>query len=214
MVDVGPRVADVRRRIEAAGGDPDRIRLVAMTKGFGAGAVRSAVAAGVRDVGESYAQELLAKAPDVADLDVQWHFAGRLQANKVRSLAPLVALWHSIDRSSVGAEVARRAPGAPVLVQVNVTAEPQKGGCDPADAPTLVAELRERGLVVDGLMTLGPIGPPEGARPGFRRLAALADELGLAERSMGMSGDLEVAVEEGATIVRVGTGLFGPRPGR
>jgi pyridoxal phosphate enzyme (YggS family) len=208
------RVAEVRRRIVSAGGDPSLVRLVAMTKGFGPDAVRAAVAAGVEDVGESYAQELVSKAGEVAGLPVRWHFAGRLQMNKVRVLAPHVALWHSVDRAEVGAEIARRAPGAHVLVQVNVSGEAQKGGCEPAAAGTLVAELRDLGLSVDGLMGLGPIGPPEAARPGFRRLAALADELGLAERSMGMSGDVEVAVGEGATIVRVGTRLFGARPER
>jgi pyridoxal phosphate enzyme (YggS family) len=211
---IGDRVDAIRRRIASAGGDPEAVRLVAMTKGFGADVVRAAVAAGVADIGESYAQELVAKAPDVADLPVRWHFAGRLQTNKVRLLAPLVALWHSVDRSGAGAEIAKRAPGAHVLVQVNVSGEPQKGGCEPAAVAGLVGELRDRGLAVDGLMAIGPLGPPEAARPGFRRLAAMADELGLAERSMGMSDDLEVAVESGATIVRVGTGLFGPRPGR
>lgn len=211
---VASGVEAVRARIAAAGGTPDTVRIVAMVKGFPADAVRAAVAAGVADVGESYAQDLAAKAAELADVDVRWHFAGRLQTNKVRLLAPHVSLWHSVDRPEVGAEVARRAAGAHVLVQVNVSGEPQKGGCDPAAAPTLVAELRERGLAVDGLMAIGPLGPPEAARPGFRRLAGLADELGLGERSMGMSGDIEVAVEEGATIVRVGTGLFGPRPGR
>jgi pyridoxal phosphate enzyme (YggS family) len=211
---VADRVAEVRRRIVSAGGDPSLVRLVAMTKGFGPDAVRAAVAAGVEDVGESYAQELVSKAGEVAGLPVRWHFAGRLQTNKVRVLAPHVALWHSVDRAEVGAEIARRAPRAHVLVQVNVSGEAQKGGCEPAAAGTVVGELRDLGLSVDGLMGLGPIGPPEAARPGFRRLAALADELGLAERSMGMSGDVEVAVQEGATIVRVGTRLFGARPER
>jgi pyridoxal phosphate enzyme (YggS family) len=209
---VADGLAAVRRRIERAGGDPDRVRLVAMTKGFGADAVRAAVAAGLEDIGESYAQELLAKAPE-SPPGVRWHFAGRLQTNKVKALAPHVHLWHSVDRAGLGAEIARRAPGAHVLVQVNVSGEPQKGGCEPGATAALVDELRGRGLVVGGLMAIGPIGEPEAARPGFRRLAGLADELGLAERSMGMSGDLEVAVEEGATIVRVGTGLFGARPG-
>jgi pyridoxal phosphate enzyme (YggS family) len=204
-------VAAVRARIAEAGG-ADRVRLVAVTKGFGPEVVAAAVAAGVDDVAESYAQELLAKA---AVVDVpRWHFVGRLQANKVRALAPTVALWQSVDRPRLVDEVARRAPGASVLVQVDVTGEPSKGGCPPAEAPALVERAAAAGLEPTGLMAVGPLGPPEAARPGFRALAALADRLGLAERSMGMSADLEVAVQEGATMVRVGTALFGPRPPR
>lgn len=201
----------MRARIADAGG-ADRVRLVAVTKGFGPEVVAAAVAAGVDDVAESYAQELVAKA---AVVDVpRWHFVGRLQANKVRALAPTVALWQSVDRPRLVDEVARRAPGASVLVQVDVTGEPSKGGCPPAEAPALVEAAAAAGLEPSGLMAVGPLGPPEAARPGFRALAALADRLGLAERSMGMSADLEVAVQEGATMVRVGTALFGPRPPR
>jgi pyridoxal phosphate enzyme (YggS family) len=207
---VAERVAAVRARIADAGGEG--VTLVAVTKGFEPEVVAAAVAAGIEDVGESYAQELVAKA---AVVDVpRWHFVGRLQANKVRALAPTVALWQSVDRPRLVDEVARRAPGASVLVQVDVTGEPSKGGCPPAEAPALVERAAAAGLEPTGLMAVGPLGPPEAARPGFRALAALADRLGLAERSMGMSADLEVAVQEGATMVRVGTALFGPRPPR
>ena len=205
------RVAAVRARIAAAGGE-GRVRLVAVTKGFGPEVVAAAVAAGVEDVGEAYAQELVAKA---AAVDVpRWHFVGRLQANKVRALAGTVDLWQSVDRPRLVDEVARRAPGARVLVQVDVTGEPSKGGCRPAEVPALVERAADAGLEPQGLMAVGPLGPPEAARPGFRALVGLADRLGLAERSIGMSGDLEVAVQEGATMVRVGTALFGPRPPR
>jgi pyridoxal phosphate enzyme (YggS family) len=208
---VAERVAAVRARIAAAGGE-GRVTLVAVTKGFGPEVVAAAVAAGVDDVGESYAQELLAKA---AAVDApRWHFVGRLQANKVRALAGIVDLWQSVDRARVVDELARRVPGAKVLVQVDVTGEPAKGGCPPAEVPALVERAAGAGLEPRGLMAVGPLGPPEGARPGFRALVALADRLGLAERSIGMSGDLEVAVQEGATVVRVGTALFGPRPPR
>ena len=200
-MDVTAAVAEVRRRI----GD-DTVRIVAATKGFGADAVAAAVAAGVADIGESYAQELRAKAPVPG---AHWHFVGRLQINKVRQVAHLVDLWQSVDRPELGEEIARRAPGAAVLVQVNVSGETQKGGCDPGGAPALVARLQDAGLDVRGLMA---VGDPRDPRPGFRLLAGLADDLGLPERSMGMSGDLEVAVEEGATMVRVGRALFGARP--
>jgi len=208
---VAERVAAVRARIADAGGS-GRVRLVAVTKGFGPEVVAAAVAAGVDDVGESYAQELVAKAAVVDP--PRWHFVGRLQVNKVRALAATVALWQSVDRARLVDELARRAPGAQVLVQVDVSGEPSKGGCPPAEVPALVERAAEAGLEPRGLMAVGPLGPPEAARPGFRALVGLADRLGLAERSIGMSGDLEVAVQEGATMVRVGTALFGPRPPR
>jgi pyridoxal phosphate enzyme (YggS family) len=212
---VARRLAVVRDRIAAAGGDPG-LRVVAVTKGFGPDAIAAAASVGLRDVGENYAQELLAKLPAVPPaarpFAVRVHFIGRLQSNKVRALAPIVDVWQSVDRFSLATPLARHAPGAAVLVQVNVSDEPGKGGCAPTDAPGLVASLRDAGLRVDGLMAVGRTGEAEAARAGFRLLRRLADDLGLAERSMGMTDDLEVAVEEGSTMVRVGAALFGPRP--
>jgi pyridoxal phosphate enzyme (YggS family) len=217
--EVARRIEQVRARIDGAGGG-GRVRLVAVTKGFGVDAVRAALAAGVDDIGENYAQELEQKAaelasggPDVASAaGARWHFIGRVQRNKVRRLAPLVHLWQTVDRRDLGAEIAWRAPGAAVLVQVNAAREPQKAGCDPADVTALVAELRNLELDVRGLMTIGPAGDPSGTRAAFRRVATLAEECGLSEISMGMSDDLELAVECGATMVRIGRGLFGARP--
>jgi pyridoxal phosphate enzyme (YggS family) len=218
------RLAAVRQRIAAAAAAPDRVRLVAVTKGFGVDVARSALAAGLTDLGESYVQELVAKAAEIerasgtgtearAGAVPRWHAIGRLQRNKVRKAAPFVALWHSVDRLSLGAEIARWAPGAAVLVQVNTSGEQAKGGCTPPMAPGLVDGLVDLGLDVQGLMTIAPTGPPEGARPAFHAARGLRDRLGLSELSMGMTGDLEVALSEGATLVRVGSGLFGPRPG-
>ena len=202
----------VRARIVAGGGDPRRVGIVAVTKGFGPDAVVAAVAAGLVDVGENYAQELLAKASAIGDdVTPRWHLIGRLQRNKVRSLAPLVARWDSVDRIELGLEIAKRAPGAAVLIQVNVSDEPQKGGCAPSQVAELHGRLIDAGLRVEGLMAVGATGSAEDARPGFALLRGLADDLDLTVRSMGMSGDLEVAVEEGSTEVRVGTALFGPR---
>ncbi|MFP5316948.1 MAG: YggS family pyridoxal phosphate enzyme [Acidimicrobiia bacterium] len=238
--DVAGRLAALRERIVGAGGSPDDVTIVAVTKGFGAEAVEAALAAGVTDVGESYAQELEAKATEVeaaghgpgsdthgpgrdpgpdahgpeAHGRCRWHFLGRVQRNKVRALAPLVHLWQAVDREAAGREIARRAPGSRVLVQVNVSGEQAKAGCTFDEAPQLVDVLRGLGLDVRGLMAVGPSGEPELARPGFRRLRGLADDLGLDERSMGMTGDLEVAVQEGTTMVRVGRALFGNRPVR
>lgn len=211
---VAANLASVRRRIRGAGGSPDTVTVVAVTKGFGPDAVEAALAAGLRDVGENYAQELDAKAsqlPVATAGRCRWHFLGHVQRNKVRRLAHHVELWQSVDGLEAGDEIGRRAPGAAVLVQVNVSGAVGRNGCRFDDAPALVDDLFARGLHVRGLMAVAPAGPPELARPGFRRLAALADELGLEERSMGMTDDLEIAVQEGATMVRVGRGLFGAR---
>jgi PLP dependent protein len=220
--DVRARLDDVRDRIEAAGGDPDRVCVVAMTKGFGPDAVRASIGAGLADIGENYAQELLTKAVAAdaagpgAGTAVRWHFVGRVQRNKVRGVADLVHLWQSVDRRELADEIAHRAPGAAVLVQLATGVAPKagRGGVTPTAVPDLVAACRGVGLDVRGLMTVAPIGPSDVARDAFRTVRRLADDLGLAERSMGMTGDFELAVAEGATMVRVGTGLFGPRPPR
>ena len=210
---VAARAEVVRQRIADAGGDPERVRLLAVTKGFGPEVAAAAVAAGLVDLGESYAQELVAKAPELADGPVapRWHLIGRLQRNKVRSLAGLVHRWDSVDRLELGREIARRAPGARVLVQVNITDEPQKGGCEPAEVDELVAGLQAEGLAVEGLMGVGRAGDPTATRAGFAALVAAADRLALPERSIGMSGDLEDAVAAGSTMVRIGRDLFGER---
>ena len=210
---IARNVEAVTERIVAAGGDPELVRIVAVTKGFGENVAVAAADAGLRLLGENYAQELRSKHEAVGPR-VEWHFIGRLQRNKVRALAPLVSVFESVDRPALVAEIAKRAPGASVMIQVNISGEPQKGGCDPGDCSTLVRTAREAGLDVVGLMGVGPIGDPEAARPGFVELARLADEVEVVERSMGMTADLEVAVSEGATLVRVGTALFGPRPSR
>lgn len=216
FAEVAANVAAVRRRLAAAGGD--HVRLVAVTKGFGPLEVAAARAAGVADLGENYAQELIAKHEAArAEPDgppPRWHFIGRLQRNKVRALAGLVDVWQSVDRPELAREIAKRAPGATVFVQVNVSGEPQKGGCPFDELEPLVEGARDLGLHVEGVMAVGPTGPPEAAREPFRRLVARADELDLPERSLGMSADLEVAVEAGSTMVRIGRDLFGPRPER
>jgi pyridoxal phosphate enzyme (YggS family) len=193
----------------------DGVEILAVTKGFGPDAIAAAAAAGCRAIGENYAQELVAKAPAARAAGVAVHFIGQLQTNKVRQLAGLVDMWESVDRARLVAELARRAPGARILVQVDTTGEEGKGGCPLPEVPALVRAATDAGLEVAGLMTVGPTeGGPEAARPGFRAVRALVDELGLTTCSMGMSADLDVALEEGTTEIRVGTALFGPRPRR
>lgn len=207
---VAERLAVVHERIRLAGGTD--VTVLPVTKTFGVEACWAAVHAGCTAVGENYAQEVVAKL-GVIDPPFGVHFIGQLQTNKVRMLAPIVTMYETVDRVSLVTELARRAPGARVLVQVAAVAEPGKGGCAPADVPALVVAAGEAGLEVRGLMTVGPtVGGPEAAREGFRAVRALLDRLGLAVCSMGMTHDLEVAVQEGATQVRVGSALFGERP--
>lgn len=208
----------IRARIAAAGGDPSAVRIVAMTKGFDVDACRATVAAGVRDLGENYADELLRKAAALGPAeDVRWHFAGAIQTNKLARLAPYVGLWQTVDSADHAAALARRARGAAVLVQVDLTGAPGRNGCPPEDAVALVGQARDLGLDVRGFMAVGPDpaitpGGHATSRATFAQLRTLAEQAGVTELSMGMSGDLEDAVAEGATMVRIGTALFGPRP--
>jgi hypothetical protein len=211
------RLAAIRHRIGGASPDPGRVTLLAVTKGFGPEAVRTAVAAGLVAVGENYADELVAKAAAVAadpGPAPVWHFLGSIQRNKVARLAPLVTCWQGVGRIEEGRAIARRRPGAQVLVEVDVAGLPGRGGVPPAEVPNLVSALRAEDLDVAGLMAVGAPGTPEGARPGFREVTRLADALDLRVRSMGMTDDLEVALEEGSTMVRLGRALFGDRPPR
>ena len=219
--DVADRLAAVRERVAGAAGRAGRpastVRLVVVTKGVPPPVMQAALDAGATELGENRAQELLAKAPQLRCVSGDtphpgrptWHFIGRLQRNKVAALAPVVDLWQSVYRIALGRAIAGRAPGAAVLAEVNVADDPAKAGVAPDDAPALVDGLRSVGLSVDGLMTIPAAG--RDPRPAFAALATLADRLGLREVSMGMSDDFEVAVEEGATIVRVGRAIFGPR---
>jgi len=197
------------------------VTIVAVTKTHGPDAVRAALGAGLPDVGENRVQEALAKQEECAELPVRWHLIGTLQKNKARHAIGRFALIHSVDREDLAAELSRRAGGAscqPVLIQVNCSAEPQKGGVEPGELRRLLDRCAELpGIEVRGLMTMAALADdPETQRPVFRRLRELRDEtatagLQLPELSMGMSGDYLVAVEEGATMVRLGTLLFGER---
>ena len=200
----------VREAIAGAGRDPATVDVLAAAKYVPLEEMDALRESGLTLLGENRAQELEDKA--TLHPGFRWHFIGQLQSRKVRTLVGVVDVWQTVDRPVLVDELAKRAPGARVMVQVNVTDEPQKAGCAPGDAPALVAAAREAGLAVDGLMTVGRAGPPEGSRAGFRELRALADRLGVRHCSMGMSEDLEVAVASGSTMVRVGTALFGHRP--
>ena len=204
----------VRQRIQAAGGD-DAVSILAVTKGFGPEAIEAAVGAGCTSIGENYAQELLSKRavldPRADSVDV--HFIGQLQTNKIRLVADLVDVYETVDRVRLASEIAKRAPAARVLIQIDTTGEPGKGGCPIDELDPLADSVRQLGLDLQGLMTVGPTtGGPEAARTGFRQVRRAVDRLGLHVCSMGMTADLEVAVQEGSTQIRIGTALFGERP--
>jgi pyridoxal phosphate enzyme (YggS family) len=211
-VSVAARLLALRARVPAG------VTLVAVSKTQPAEAIREAYAAGQRDFGENYAQEWREKADALADLaDLRWHFVGGLQTNKVKYLAGRVFLVHAVDREELARELSRRfaqkGAVARVLLEVNTGGEATKGGVAPGDAPALAAAVRALpGVDLRGLMCMPP--PGDDPRPHFRLLRALRDRLGLAELSMGMSADWEIAIAEGATIVRVGTAIFGQRTAR
>ena len=207
--EVADRVAHVRSVISNAGGTA--VSLVAVTKSFGIDALRAALTAGCDAAGENYAQELLEKIAEGApSIDV--HFIGALQSNKVRMLVGHIALWQSVDRDSVVDELGRRAPGATILIQVDTTGEPSKGGVTPTQLDALRVRAESRGLIVKGLMTIGPTdGTQDECEKSFGMLRHLVNEHGLSVCSMGMSADYPIAVACGSTMVRVGSGLFGDR---
>lgn len=205
------RYALVRERMEAAGGAD--VAVLAVSKGHPIEAALAAQQLGFTELGENYAQDLHAKALILRDQEVamDWHFIGQLQSNKVRMIADHVAVWQSVDRIKVGREIAKRAPGARVFAQANLSLEPQKAGCSFDALPELVEELDALGLQVEGLMGVGTADNTTETAAGFRRLRTAADELGLHQCSMGMTADLEVAIQEGSTMVRIGSDLFGAR---
>ncbi|MBX7083335.1 MAG: YggS family pyridoxal phosphate-dependent enzyme [Nannocystaceae bacterium] len=225
--DVAQRLAQVHARIEAARAraGADAVRLVAVGKHHRAPAIAAAYAAGQRDFGENYAQELADKRAALASAcpELRWHVIGPVQRNKAK-LVVGTALVHTVDRVPLLAALDHQALSLgvtqPVLVQVNVAGEASKSGVAPAELPALLDAFADCGaLRCVGLMTMPPAGPAESARPHFRALRQLRDRLAstarpqveLRELSMGMSDDLEVAIEEGATLVRVGTAIFGAR---
>jgi PLP dependent protein len=224
-VTVAERIAEVRGRVgkaaRRAGRDPGRVTIVAVAKGFGADLIAEALHAGISDVGENRAQELSRKVSVLGDVP-RWHFVGALQTNKVRNVVGVVELVHSVDRLELANAIGRRAAALgktqDVLIEVNLAGEPTKHGCLPDELEALAAGVASAdGVELRGLMTMPPQPvEPEDSRPYFKELAALRDALvqrhpAATELSMGMTGDFEVAVEEGASLLRVGEAIFGPR---
>ena len=216
VVRVAANLATVRSSIERTGRDPDTVRIVAVTKGQPATIVGAALAVGLVDIGENYADELVTKAELLANATpaVRWHFQGRLQTNKINRLIPYVWLWQTVDSTDRAHALAVRAPGAKVLVQVDLSGDPGRSGVAPGMVSAVVTQCGAVGLDVLGLMCVAPL--PGGGAPdpatAFARVSHMADELGLEHRSMGMSDDFEAAVRSGSTIIRIGSALFGARP--
>ena len=226
---VADRLAGIRARIGAAarsaGRDPSAVRLIAVSKTFPTDLIREAFAAGQREFGENRVQEALQKIAGSTDLEIRWHLLGHLQTNKARKAAPVFATIQSVDSLELLQKLDQSAAEAgcspELLIQVDLAGEATKFGAPPREVPRLLeAAAACRAARVVGLMTLPPVSEaPEGARPWFRRLRDLREEWlasgfpahTLHELSMGMSGDFEVAVQEGATMVRVGTAIFGSR---
>jgi PLP dependent protein len=214
---VARRAESVRMRIEQAGADSDAVRIVAVTKGFSAEAVSAALGAGVGDVGENYADELVSKAhesqmgPGASLIVPCWHYLGVIQRRRVKDMADLVGVWQTVSRFAEAEQIALHAPGARVMIQIEATGLAGRNGCSVREAGDLATRCRQVGLDLCGLMTIAPPGSPSAARSVFRTVARLAGALEVGELSMGMTDDLELAVEAGATMVRVGRALFGER---
>jgi len=229
MNTIQTRLAALLARIQsaaaAAGRAGDGIRLVAVSKTFPSEAIRQAIAAGVSDIGENYIQEARNKFEALQGTAVKWHFIGRLQTNKAREAVRMFDLIHTLDSYKLALELDRWARRLqkiqPVLIQVNVAGEATKAGVAPEEALSLVRQAAAlENIAVKGLMTMPPyFNAPEKVRPFFAALRQLRDRIrheeianiGMQELSMGMTGDFEAAVAEGATLVRIGTALFGER---
>ncbi|MBI1805302.1 MAG: YggS family pyridoxal phosphate-dependent enzyme [Ignavibacteriae bacterium] len=226
---VAENVQNIRERILTAcarvNRRPEEVTLIAVAKTFTSDKIREVVRAGVSDIGENYVQELHQKQQELADEQIRWHFIGHLQSNKVKHILGSVHLIHSVDSLPLGQEISKRAVQigrtAGILVEVNTSGETSKYGVSPHEAPDLVGKLLHLpNITVAGLMTIGPFLPdPEQSRPAFRILRQLQQELEgkhvrLPHLSMGMTNDFEVAIEEGSTMIRIGTAIFGRRQKR
>src|SRR6266550_134477 len=215
------RLAQVRAELARRAADPGSVTIVAVTKGFGTDAIQAAIAAGIADIGENRVQEAVQKQDELGagGQGVRWHLIGHLQRNKARVIPGRFEMVHSVDSLELANELDKRAAGLRVLLQVNVAGEAQKSGCAPESAPVLARQIAALGaLRLEGLMTLAPLTDDEDVqRRTFRGLRLLRDRIKedegvwLPTLSMGMSSDYASAVQEGATVIRLGTALFGPR---
>jgi len=188
-----------------------RTKIIAVTKSLDKEAIVIAKEAGIQAVGENYAQELIEKHRTLGGLEVEWHMIGAVQRNKIRKLSGILSLWQSVDRIEVLEEIKKRDPEGKVLIQINPLGELGKGGCSFDEAGSLIEHGLEIGLSVEGVMAVGVQGDLGKTSDIFSKVEALTDEFGLPERSIGMSDDIELAIDHGSTMLRIGRALFGER---
>lgn len=213
---VGDRLNKINQRIEnackKAGRDPHSVRLLAVSKLQPLAKIREAYESGQRDFAENYFQEASAKQNQLVNLSIDWHFVGRIQSNKAKLLAGKFKLIHSVDRLSVIEALAKSNIEQEILLQFNVALEESKGGATEGELEQMLKHAEKTKLKVSGLMVMPPFtNNAEDVRPFFKRARECARALGLSELSMGTTQDFEVAIEEGATWIRIGTDVFGPR---
>ena len=185
--------------------------LLPVTKGFGAREVQAMLEVGLTKIGESYAQEILEKRKMITDNRIAWHMIGRVQRNKVRKLSETVDLWHSVDRKELITEISKYQKNSKILIQVSLNDRHKQGGCSPENVPDLIEFASDKGINVEGLMTIGVDQDIDATKNVFAELGKLSQTMGLKEISMGMSNDFEIAIDYGATILRVGRSIFGER---
>ena len=185
--------------------------LLPVTKGFGAREVQAMLEVGLTKIGESYAQEILEKRKMITDNRIAWHMIGGVQRNKVRKLSETVDLWHSVDRKELITEISKYQKNSKILIQVSLNDRHKQGGCSPENVPDLIEFASDKGINVEGLMTIGVDQDIDATKNVFAELGKLSEKMGLKEISMGMSNDFEIAIDYGATILRVGRSIFGER---
>ena len=206
--EIKERLQEINKIIDAKAQNP--VTLIGVTKGFTHEEVNIASELGIKNFGENYAQELLTKNP-LVDPEISWHYIGQLQSNKIRKISHLVDVWHSVTSLKLAREIHKRNDQAQILLQVSLMGPSNSKGFEVEQLPQLISELRDMNIDISGLMTMGVPGDMVATRVVFKKLRKLADTFELPECSMGMSDDFEIALESGASMIRVGSAIFGNR---
>ena len=206
--EIKERLQEINKIIDAKAQNP--VTLIGVTKGFTHEEVNIASELGIKNFGENYAQELLTKNP-LVDPEISWHYIGQLQSNKIRKISHLVDVWHSVTSLKLAREIHKRNDQAQILLQVSLMGPSNSKGFEVEQLPQLISELRDMNIDISGLMTMGVPGDMVATRVVFKELRKLADTFELPECSMGMSDDFEIALESGASMIRVGSAIFGIR---
>ena len=206
--EIKERLEEINEIIDAKAQNP--VTLIGVTKGFTHEEVNIASELGIKNFGENYAQELLTKNP-LVDPEISWHYIGQLQSNKIRKISHLVDVWHSVTSLKLAREIHKRNDQAQILLQVSLMGPSNSKGFEVEQLPQLISELRDMNIDISGLMTMGVPGDMVATRVVFKELRKLADTFELPECSMGMSDDFEIALESGASMIRVGSAIFGNR---